>query len=218
MLAEERKKRKKPHLALVDDKRLYPFIPMPDPEERMPFQDFMPEDTFRYHYEKEYVSVVMKLNQLLNSLNGAYDDFNLVDLAKSDHPQLADLASRVANHELFFNHLGWSFNKFPQVRLADLFTNQFGGFRNFKKLFIQQAMALKGEGWVYLAVDNKFVLHIVTSDGNASPMRLDMTPVLLLDLHEHAYNLDYPDKQTYVERYFYYIDWEYVTELLVRTT
>jgi superoxide dismutase len=49
-------------------------------------------------------------------------------------------------------------------------------------------------------------------------MRLDMTPVLILDLHAHAYQMDYPSKQHYVDRYFYYIDWEYVTELLVRTT
>jgi hypothetical protein len=95
VLAEERKKRKKPHLALVDDKRLYPFIPMPEPEDLMPFKDFLPDDSFRYHYEKEYVTVVMKLNQTLNSLNGAYDDFNLVDLTKCDHPVLADLASKV---------------------------------------------------------------------------------------------------------------------------
>ena len=96
--------------------------------------------------------------------------------------------------------------------MADAIKERFGGFEPFKKEFSTSAGFLFGSGWAWLVLDNGR-LEIVTTPNQDSPLSQGKTPVLGLDVWEHAYYLKYQNRRPeYIEAFFNVIDWEKVNE------
>ena len=140
--------------------------------------------TFRYHYGKLY--------------KGYVDRFNKGEGDSTFNRAGADL------HRIYFTTLRPpKSNNRPRGASESLINRKFGNFENFKKEFAAAAMKVQGSGWVYLSRSGD--IKTITNH----QQRTDIA--LLLDMWEHAFNLDYAaDKKRYVENFWRIVDWDRV--------
>lgn len=179
-------------------------------------EPYIDAQTMEIHYTKHHQTYVDKLNAAI----GDYPELKQLSvselLKKLDTiPQKIRTAVRNhggghANHSFFWPTLrkGASFGG----PAAEAINKRFGGFEPFKKEFSTAAALLFGSGWAWLVVENGR-LEIVTSPNQDSPLSRGQTPILGLDVWEHAYYLKYQNRRPeYIEAFFNVIDWEKVNE------
>ena len=94
-------------------------------------------------------------------------------------------------------------------KINDDIIKYFGSYDKFKKEFKSKALNLKGSGYTFLVKDDKGVLKIINTSNEDSPYYYGMTPIISLDLWEHAYFLQYRNhKDVYIDSFFMLIDFE----------
>jgi len=119
-----------------------------------------------------------------------------------------------ANHSLFWRTMGPNRGGQPKGRLADEIKKVFGGYEAFKEQFTQVAMGRFGSGWAWLGLDENGKLHICSSANQDSPLMLGHTPLLGIDVWEHAYYLKYQNRRgDYVAAWWNVVNWDMVAEL-----
>ncbi len=119
-----------------------------------------------------------------------------------------------ANHSLFWKIMGPNKGGQPKGRLADEIRKVFGGLDAFKEQFTQAAMGRFGSGWAWLGLDEKGKLHICSSANQDSPLMLGHTPLLGIDVWEHAYYLKYQNRRAdYIAAWWNVVNWDMVAEL-----
>lgn len=115
------------------------------------------------------------------------------------------------NHTLFWQMMKKGGGGEPTGPLAKALDKQFGSFSKFREDFSAAAMKVFGSGWAWLSLDEQS-LKISTSPNQDSPLLHGQTPLLGLDVWEHAYYLKYQNKRVdYVAAFFNVINWDYVT-------
>lgn len=174
------------------------------------------EETMKIHHDKHHAGYVSKLNAALEG----HDD--LAD--KSVEQLVADLASVPsdirtavrnnggghANHSLFWTVMSPDGGGKPSGELADALNEKFGSFDDFKEKFQNAAKGRFGSGWAWLVVNNG-ELEIVDTPNQDNPLSDDKTPILGVDVWEHAYYLKYQNKRPdYLEAFFNVINWDEV--------
>ncbi|MCF8051360.1 MAG: superoxide dismutase [Desulfobacterales bacterium] len=182
-------------------------------------EPYIDAKTMEIHHTKHHQTYIDKLNATM----GPYKDLQGVNAEKllerlEDIPE--DIRTAVRNHG--GGHANHSFF-WPILKMgvsftgpaADAVTKRFGGFEDFKQAFSQAATLLFGSGWAWLVFDkDKGSLEIVTTANQDSPVSTGKTPVLGLDVWEHAYYLKYQNRRPeYVEAFFNVINWEKVNEI-----
>jgi Fe-Mn family superoxide dismutase len=115
-----------------------------------------------------------------------------------------------ANHSFFWTILSADGGGEPSGRLAETIAEEFGSFAAFKQRFATVATAHVGSGWVWLVrTRNRLVLYSLPNED--SPLTAEETPILGLDLWEHAYYLQYlASRADYVEAFWNLVNWEEV--------
>jgi Fe-Mn family superoxide dismutase len=99
-------------------------------------------------------------------------------------------------------------DQMPAGKLAEEISKQFGGFDAFKKQFSEAATKIFGSGWEWLVMDNG-KLAIMSTPNQDSPLTQGKTPILGLDVWEHAYYLQYFQKRAdYVDAWWHVVNWE----------
>lgn len=178
--------------------------------------------TMEIHHDKHHAAYVQKLNAAIEGK---------VEIeSKSIDKLIADLASvpeniRTAvrnnggghyNHSLFWSVIGPNASGEPQGELADAIAKDFGSFDTFKEKFSTAAASRFGSGWAWLAVgDGKL---FVTSTPNQDSPAMDIaevkgTPILTIDVWEHAYYLKYQNRRPeYISAFWNVVDWNAVAE------
>lgn len=174
------------------------------------------EDTMRIHHDKHHVGYVSKLNAALEG----HDDLS----EKSVEELVGDLASVPsdirtavrnnggghANHSLFWAIMSPDGGGQPSGELADAIKEKFGSFEDFKDQFQKAAAGRFGSGWAWLVVNNG-ELEIVDTPNQDNPLSDDKTPILGVDVWEHAYYLNYQNKRPdYLKAFFNVINWNEV--------
>jgi len=98
--------------------------------------------------------------------------------------------------------------------LAKAIEDQFGSFDRFKQQFNTEAVTHFGSGWAWLVQDNKTKqLKVLSTHDAANPLLLDYTPLLTIDVWEHAYYLDYKnDRQKYIDQWWQTVNWDFVSK------
>ena len=92
--------------------------------------------------------------------------------------------------------------------LADLLTRDFGSVEAFKEAFAKAAVGLFGSGWVWLVADAEGKLSIKAESNAGNPLRQGLKPVLVIDVWEHAYYIDYRNRRAaFVEAFWHLVDW-----------
>lgn len=178
-------------------------------------------ETMRLHHTKHHQAYLDKLNDALT----AYPDLAQLSatelLQKLDTRVPADVRTRVrnfgggyVNHNLFFASLTPD-QTAPTTELTTALEKNFGSFIQFKDLFTQAATTVFGSGWAWLvSADNK--LLVTTTANQDSPYSLGQTPLLGLDVWEHAYYLKYQNRRAdFITAFWQVVDWRVVSERML---
>lgn len=121
-----------------------------------------------------------------------------------------------ANHSLFWQVMSPQGGGEPDGELAAAMERDLGGLEAFKQAFTQAALSRFGSGWAWLVVDGRGKLQVVSSANQDSPLMEGLTPILGLDVWEHAYYLKYQNKRPdYIAAFYNVIDWNEVARRYV---
>lgn len=119
-----------------------------------------------------------------------------------------------ANHSLFWQLMGPGKGGEPKGPLAEAIKSSFGDFAKFKEQFGDAATKRFGSGWAWLVVDGGGKLAIQSSANQDSPLMQGHTPVLGLDVWEHAYYLNYQNRRPdYITAFWNVVNWDKAAEL-----
>ena len=166
--------------------------------------------TMEEHYEL-YKGYIGKTNEIQEKLNGV--DRGTANQIYSDlralRVDLSFATGGVKNHEIYFAHLGGKGGT-PSGRLADMIKRDFPSYDAFLADF--KASGLAARGWVWLAYDHDWgTLTTVIGDAQNTFPLWNATPILALDVYEHAYWIDYGRARAkYIEAFFANLDWKVV--------
>ncbi|WP_394232964.1 superoxide dismutase [Niallia oryzisoli] len=176
------------------------------------------KETMNIHHTKHHNTYVTNLN---NALEG-----NTELLSKSVEEVIANLdavpeAARTAvrnnggghaNHSLFWQILSPNGGGEPTGAIAEAINSKFGSYESFKDEFAKAATTRFGSGWAWLVVNNGS-LEVTSTPNQDSPLMEGKTPILGLDVWEHAYYLRYQNRRPeYINAFFNVINWEEVTK------
>lgn len=173
--------------------------------------------TLETHYSKHYLSYTNNLNKEIASTE--FEEASIEDILKNldlNNAKLRNNAGGYYNHTLYFDILTPK-EQTPKDTLAGSITKEFGSFDNLTKQFKNEANKQFGSGWVWLVVDKVGKLQVSTTENQDNPLMKNAlikgTPILGIDLWEHAYYLDYQNrKKSYIDAFYKLINWEKVNE------
>ena len=175
------------------------------------------EQTMRIHHDKHHQAYVDKANAALEGTEWAdkpADDVlaNLSSLPADKQGPVRNNAGGHANHSLFWTILGPNGGGTPSGDLAAAIDNAFGSFDAFKQQMVDAGVNRFGSGWAWLVLDNGR-LSVTSSANQDSPISDGQTPLLGIDVWEHAYYLNYQNKRPdYLAAIWNVIDWSAVAE------
>ena len=122
------------------------------------------------------------------------------------------IAFNHANHSLFWTILCPNGGGAPTGELADAIASKFGSFDQFKEEFANAAKTRFGSGWAWLVVNNG-ELEVTSTPNQDSPLMEGKTPILGLDVWEHAYYLNYQNRRPdYISAFFNVVKWDEVAK------
>ncbi|MDQ0088356.1 Fe-Mn family superoxide dismutase [Paenibacillus anaericanus] len=175
------------------------------------------EQTMTIHHDRHHNAYVTNLNAALESApelqSKSLEDLiaNLDSVPEAIRTAVRNNGGGHANHSLFWETIGPNGGGQPSGKLADAINNELGGFDKFKEDFAKAATTRFGSGWAFLAVDADGKLSVYSLPNQDSPIMEGKTPVLGLDVWEHAYYLKYQNKRPdYIAAFFNVINWSEV--------
>lgn len=174
--------------------------------------------TMEIHYTKHHNGYVTKLNA---ALEGTGIDMSIEELVSNLDVVPEDKRTAVrnnggghANHSLFWTMMSPNGGGNPSGAVASAIDETFGSFEAFKDAFSTAAATRFGSGWAWLSVDNG-KLRVESTANQDSPWMEGRTPVLGLDVWEHAYYLHYQNRRPdYISAFFNVVNWDSVAERL----
>lgn len=180
-------------------------------------EPFIDAETMRIHHTKHHQTYVDKLNAALEGhpeLAEKGVDQLISDLTKvpeSIRTAVRNHGGGHSNHGFFWSLLKKEVSPGGEIKAA--LERDFGSIENFQSTFSAQAALVFGSGWTWLVTD-KGKLSIVTTANQDSPLSQGQTPVLGLDVWEHAYYLKYQNRRPdYINAFFKVINWDRVNKL-----
>ncbi|HEY8416425.1 MAG TPA: superoxide dismutase, partial [Limnochordales bacterium] len=118
-----------------------------------------------------------------------------------------------ANHTLFWKIMGPGKGGAPTGAVAEAINKAFGSFEAFKEEFTKAATTRFGSGWAWLVVDKDGSLKVLSTANQDSPLMDGQTPILGLDVWEHAYYLKYQNRRPeYIQNWWNVVNWDAVNE------
>jgi superoxide dismutase, Fe-Mn family len=174
-------------------------------------QPFLSKEQMTYHYEKHQAAYFKNLNGLVEGKPEA--EMTLKELIVKAQGPLFNNASQAWNHTFLWNSMKPKGGAAPKGALATAIDRDFGNLKDFQKQFSDAAVKLFGSGWAWLACDNKGKLEIMPLSNAGNPLTTQKEPLLVLDVWEHAYYIDYRnDRAKYVEAFWTVANWDFATE------
>ena len=171
------------------------------------------EETLRYHHGKHLQTYVNNVNNLISDTR--FVTMTLEDIVRQADGSLYNNAAQVLNHNLYFLTLAPSSvaKHTPEGPLAAAIKRDFGSFEAMKVQLAKAATSLFGSGWVWLAENRNGNLVILSESNAGNPLRHGLTPLLGIDVWEHAYYIDYRnDRARSIDQLWDVIDWQVVED------
>ena len=169
------------------------------------------EQTLELHYGKHLQGYVNTLNNLIKDTE--YENWNIEGLVKTvPEGPLYNNAGQILNHTLyFFQFMAPVKNNAPKGKIAEKINDSFGSFEKFKEEFSKACTSLFGSGWAWLSQDANGKLVITQEPNGNNPLRNGLTPLMGIDVWEHAYYLDYQNRRAdHVKAVWDIINWDVV--------
>lgn len=165
--------------------------------------------TVDYHYGKHEQAYIDNLNKLIEGTE--FDNMPLEEIICKSHGALFNNASQAWNHIFYFFQFAVDGLKEPAGKLRKQIEEQFGNFEEFKKKFEEAGATLFGSGWVWLSADESGKLYITQGNNAGNPMTQGLRPILVFDVWEHAYYLDYQNRRAeYLQKIWDIVDWDII--------
>lgn len=172
------------------------------------------EMTMMIHHDRHHNTYVTNLNAALEgqadlqakSVEALIADLNSVP--EAIRTAVRNNGGGHANHSLFWETIGPNGGGAPSGKLADAINSELGGFDKFKEDFAKAATTRFGSGWAFLAVSKDGKLKVYSLPNQDSPIMEGETPILGLDVWEHAYYLKYQNKRPdYIAAFWNVVNW-----------
>ena len=176
---------------------------------------YISKETMEYHHDKHHLAYVTNLNNLIKGTE--FETKTLEEIVKGSfgkNPGIFNNAGQHYNHTHFWQWLKPNGGGAIPARLEKALVESFGSVDKFKEAFIQAGVTQFGSGWSWLSVDGGKLVVSKTANGE-NPLVTGATPILGVDVWEHAYYIDYRNRRpdylkAFVEQL---INWEYVDSL-----
>ena len=175
-------------------------------------------EIMQLHHDKHHATYVAGANPALEKLEKAREEGADANEIRALSKNLAFNLGGHTNHSIFWKNLSPNGGGEPTGELAEAINRDFGSFEKFKDHFSAAATGLQGSGWAVLGYDHiagRLIIEQLTDQqGNVS---VDFTPLLMLDMWEHAFYLQYKNvKADYVKAVWNVFNWEDVAERYAR--
>ncbi|MDO4936836.1 MAG: Fe-Mn family superoxide dismutase [Sutterellaceae bacterium] len=170
----------------------------------------MSEETLQFHYGKHHQSYITNLNNLIKGT--MYEAESLREIIKTSQGAIFNNASQSYNHAFFWKCLSPNGGGVPTGGLLDEIVKKWGSFDGFKEQYIAMAASNFGSGWTWLVKRLDGELEIVNTSNAGSPLTQHLKPLLVIDVWEHAYYIDYRnDRGAYLKAFFdKLVNWSFV--------
>jgi Fe-Mn family superoxide dismutase len=189
--------------------------PLPYSEDAL--EPYIDVRTMGIHHDKHHAAYTNNLNAALEnhpdlarkSIEELLGDLNAVP--ESARTAVRNNGGGFANHNLFWEIMGPNAGGEPMGELADAIDSAFGSFAAFKEQFTKAASTRFGSGWAWLYVDKNGSLAVGSTPNQDTPLMEGNTPILGLDVWEHAYYLNYQNRRPdYIAAWWNVVNWNAV--------
>ncbi|GBD41193.1 Superoxide dismutase [Fe] [bacterium HR39] len=181
-------------------------------------EPYISSTTMHLHHDKHHAAYVNNLNNLIAGTEFENRSLEEIVVATYNDPAREGIFNNAGqhwNHCLFWRVMKKGGGGKPGGELLARIEDAFGSFENWKEKFKEAAVTVFGSGWAWLALDGDELKVLKTPNG-VNPLVFGMTPILGIDVWEHAYYLDYQNRRPeYVAAFInHLINWETVEEEL----
>ncbi|MFQ3247402.1 MAG: Fe-Mn family superoxide dismutase [Arenicella sp.] len=182
------------------------------PYARNALEPTISEETIDYHYGKHHNSYVANLNKMIEGTDDA--DKSLEEIIRSSKGGVFNNAAQIWNHTFYWNSLSPNTDGAPTGKLADAINAEFASFEQFKEKFSASAASNFGSGWTWLVKNADGSLAIVNTSNADTPITdTSVTPLLTVDVWEHAYYVDYRNaRPEYLKNFWNIANWEFAAD------
>ncbi|ODC03644.1 superoxide dismutase [Terasakiispira papahanaumokuakeensis] len=182
------------------------------PYEKNALEPHISQETLEYHYGKHHQTYVTKLNGLVEGTDNAGK--SLEELIKTAPAGgLFNNAAQVWNHTFYWNCLSPNGGGEAKGAIADAINSKWGSFADFQKDFDEKAAANFGSGWTWLVKNSDGSIEIVNTSNAGNPLTDGQTPLLTVDVWEHAYYIDYRNSRpNYLNAFWSLVNWDFVNQ------
>jgi superoxide dismutase, Fe-Mn family len=195
----------------------YQLPPLPYPTNAL--EPHIDARTMEIHHDKHHAAYVANVNKAIE--NTEWDNRPIEELLRGIEKIPENIRTAVrnhggghANHSMFWITIGPGKGGQPSGKLAEAIGSQLGGFDAFKQAFTASAAGRFGSGWAWLSLDKNKKLVVESTANQDSPLMHGNTPILGIDVWEHAYYLHYQNRRPdYIAAFYNVIDWGAVGRL-----
>ena len=172
------------------------------------------QETLEYHHGKHHNTYVVNLNNLVPGTE--FEGKSLEEIIKTSNGGIFNNAAQIWNHTFYWHCLSPNGGGEPTGALADAINKAFGSFAEFKDAFTKSAIGNFGSSWTWLVKKADGSLAIVNTSNAGCPLtEAGTTPLLTVDLWEHAYYIDFRNlRPKYMETFWTLVNWEFVANNL----
>ena len=179
---------------------------------------YISAETMGFHHGKHHNAYVVKTNELIGgtSLENSNLEEIIVAAHKDNNQGLFNQAAQVWNHSFYWNSMSPNGGGQPSGEIATKINQDFGSFDEFKAQFTNAGATQFGSGWAWLVLENGKLKVEKTANADTPLVRSGATPLLTMDVWEHAYYLDYQNlRPKYMETFLdHLVNWGFVNKNL----
>lgn len=207
----------------MNDEPHYEFVNPPLPYPYDALEPYIDVQTMTLHHDRHLATYVNNLNAALSEFPSLHDWSltkilgNISAVPARIRAQVFRNAGGVFNHVFFFEGMTNPsvYDEFGS--LSRLINAEFSSLENFKSLFKRAALSVFGSGYAWLVINYDRRADIIITENQDTPIPLNLTPLLNIDVWEHAYYLKYKnDRAAYIDNWLQTVNWETVSDRLAK--
>ena len=165
-------------------------------------------ETLSFHHGKHHRAYVDKLNELIGGTE--YAEMSLEEIVRKASGAIFNNAAQHWNHSFYWNCLSPRGGGSPPPKIAQAIEAKWGAVEKFREELTQSAATNFGSGWTWLVKNERGELEIVNTSNAGNPLTEGKTPILTIDVWEHAYYVDYRNaRPKYIEAYWNLVNWDF---------
>jgi len=190
------------------------MIKLPElPFEKNALEPYISKETLEYHYGKHHTAYVNNLNKLIEWTE--FENMSLEDIIKNSTWWIFNNAAQTWNHTFYWDCLSPNWGWEATWKLKELIEKTFWNFDSFKEEFSKAATTNFWSGWTWLVLTPQNKLKIVSTSNAETTLTTGNKALLVIDIWEHAYYIDYRNaRPKYIENFWNIVNWENIEKIL----